>query len=568
MAMELDLPSRSDAAASAASPEQPGGGRRSSIFDLESYISRYDAQSETRLQRLLLIGSKSSAEETGRAAYVLAERQMRDTANVLRYREVFGGASASAAGGVGGGGDAAAAGSGSGEAPTESAPESTASTGVIAADASATNITADHNPAQYGLLYDTTFVSNTERTSLMHLETLEARLSTAQAHLAKEAIRTAYLALAEFHRLRGDLKESLRHVLRSRDFCTNTRQTGQVCLMVIELGVDMRNYMLVRDYVTKAEHTSDLLHTDPLFASKLRVASSLAHVHDGRYAEAARKMATVSPELTNQFNTVIAPEDIALYGALLGMAALDRSELQELILDSSTFKGRLELVPVLREALRHYVLAEYGPCLSLLSGLLPDLSLDIHLRPHAETLFNMIRDRCVVQYFTPYSKVSLQIMGDCFGTPLDSMERIVANLLKTGKIRCARINSLEKTLVAESPEQFRRRKKAETRKRVAKLGRTFLNETESMILRLSCVENDLIIGDGRKGGGGGWGGYGGGGRSKGRGRIFVPGGAGGGQGGMGAMEIAGMYGIDDEDSSDGDDVMDVDDLMAINPESV
>ena len=111
----------------------------------------------------------------------------------------------------------------------------------------------DHNPSQYGLTFDATFASTTENTSLMHLETLEARLSTAQAALAKEAIRTAYLALAEFHRLRGDLRESLRRVLRSRDFCTNTRQTGQVCLMVIELGVDMRNYAQVRDYVTKAE---------------------------------------------------------------------------------------------------------------------------------------------------------------------------------------------------------------------------------------------------------------------------------------------------------------------------
>lgn len=410
----------------------------------------------------------------------------------------------------------------------------------------------------------------------MHLETLEARLSTAQAHLAKEAIRTAYLALAEFHRLRGDLRESLRRVLRSRDFCTNTRQSGQVCLMVIELGVDMRNYAQVRDYVTKAEHTSDLLHTDPLFASKLRVASSLSYLHDGRYAEAARKMATVSPELTNQFNTVIAPEDIALYGALLGLAALERSELQGLIMDSSTFKGRLELVPVLREALRHYVLAEYGPCLSLVSGMLPGLSLDIHLRPHAEALFNMVRDRCVVQYFTPYSKVSLQTMGDCFGTSLDSMERIVANLLKTGKIRSARINSLEKTLVAETPDQFRRRKKAETRKRVAKLGSTFLNETESMILRLSCVENNLIVGNGRKGGGA-WAGYGGSGRIRGRGRSGRggPGAIGGGPGGMGAMDIGniaggeiGAYGIDDDDSSAGDYGMDVDDMMPINPEDV
>ena len=113
MAMELDIPSRSsDASGSPSRPPPGGNSTSSSIFDLESYISRYDPQSETRLQRLLLIGSKSTSEETVRAAYVLAEQQMRDTANLRRYREVFGGTSASVA--AAGGGDAAAAGSGSG----------------------------------------------------------------------------------------------------------------------------------------------------------------------------------------------------------------------------------------------------------------------------------------------------------------------------------------------------------------------------------------------------------------------------------------------------------------------
>ena len=146
--------------------------------------------------------------------------------------------------------------------------------------ASATNpASLDHNPSKYGLSFDATFATTADHSSQMHLQTLEARLSQAQSHLAKEAIRTAHLALAEHYRLRGDLRQSLRHLLRSRDFCTNTRQSGTVCLLVIELGVDMRNYALVRDYVAKAEHTADLLHTDPLFAAKLRAASGLGEYY-------------------------------------------------------------------------------------------------------------------------------------------------------------------------------------------------------------------------------------------------------------------------------------------------
>ena len=93
-------------------------------FDLEAYVARYEPTSETRLQRLLLIGSQSQSSSTAcdtsqaavaAQAYRLAERQCRDTANVRTYRQVFGGgqatsmaATAAAQAGAG------AAGSGSG----------------------------------------------------------------------------------------------------------------------------------------------------------------------------------------------------------------------------------------------------------------------------------------------------------------------------------------------------------------------------------------------------------------------------------------------------------------------
>lgn len=324
----------------------------------------------------------------------------------------------------------------------------------------------------------------------------------------------------------------------------------------------------------------------PTFYSNVSYHS--AYLHDGRYAEAARKFATVHSDLTNQFPAVMSAEDVALYGGLLGMAALDRSELQDLILDSATFKGRMELVPTLREALRHYVLAEYGPALALLAALRPQLDLDLHLRPHAETLLAMVRDRCVVQYFAPYSKVSLVTMSDCFAVTPEKMEAIVAKLIRTGKIRGARINSLEKTLVAETPGQYRRRRKVETRKKIAKLGNTFVGETEGMILRLSCMENDLVVSKGRSGRGGmriGIGGGGAGGRrGRGTGRNTRRGLGGLISSGAGALASMMMddaadgmaYGIDDESSGDdggpdldavgGDDMMDVDDFA--NPEGV
>ena len=128
MAMELEpieMPvassSPAPAAPAASGPTTTSSTTSSNLFDLETYISRYESNSETRLQRLLLVasvsqsksssssGSERMAEQAYRMAeqaYRMAERQCRDAANVRTYRQVFGGQVAmGAAAGSGSGGE-------------------------------------------------------------------------------------------------------------------------------------------------------------------------------------------------------------------------------------------------------------------------------------------------------------------------------------------------------------------------------------------------------------------------------------------------------------------------------
>ena len=108
-----------------------------------------------------------------------------------------------------------------------------------------------------------------------------------------------------------------------------------------------------------------------------------------------------------------------------------------------------QLVPAMREALRHYSRAEYGQCLSLFQNTIQrDLLLDIHLHTHVPILLDMIPDRCIVQYFQPYSCVSLEKMGVVFGCTPKEMEEVVAKLISNGGVdgmelgKGARINAL------------------------------------------------------------------------------------------------------------------------------
>lgn len=178
-------------------------------FDLTAYISRYEAESETALQRLLflahhfhneggVVGNKASTMIT-RDAFGMAVAQMKSTGNYRRYLEEYG--------------------------AIEAAPENAATTNADQSpELTATPLrsSGDHHYAHskniihHYIEFDPNFSPQSKIDAQNQLETLEARLSTAQSHIMKESIRTALLALAEFHKKRGELREALRRVFRSR----------------------------------------------------------------------------------------------------------------------------------------------------------------------------------------------------------------------------------------------------------------------------------------------------------------------------------------------------------------
>lgn len=53
----------------------------------------------------------------------------------------------------------------------------------------------------------------------------------------------------------------------------------------------------------------------------------------------------VAPELGSSFDGVVAPEDIAVYGGLCALATFNREEMKRKVLDNSSFKNFLDLVP-------------------------------------------------------------------------------------------------------------------------------------------------------------------------------------------------------------------------------
>lgn len=331
---------------------------------------------------------------------------------------------------------------------------------------------------------DQSWIDGTEKKAIQQQEKLEADLNQFRTNLIKESIRVAQNELGDFFYHRGDLNAALKCYVRSRDYCTNSKHILQMCMNVIKVSIEMGNYAHVSNYVAKAEQTPDL--TDKVVIAKLKVCSGLANLSGKKYKQAAKKFLETTFDLGTNFNEVVSPQDVAVYGALCSLATFERSELKKVI-DSSTFRSFLELVPEVRELLSDFYFSRYASCLKHLDKLKNSMLLDIHLHEHVESLLQKIREKALVQYFSPFTSVDMQEMAKAFNTTVVGLEKELSKLIFEGLIQ-ARIDSHNMRLLARQTDQ-----RSTTFEKTIHTGEEFQEHTKALILRMSLMKNDFIV---------------------------------------------------------------------------
>ena len=337
--------------------------------------------------------------------------------------------------------------------------------------------------AALGVEFDKAWVDATEKKEATKLERLEADLMAAKTTMVKESIRLSYNDIGDFHYDRGNLNEALKSYLRARDYCTLPKHTFDMCVRVASVSFDLTQYRNVVNYVGKADDADG----DVLTRAKLNAAAGLVLLVEGQYKAAARKFVEVDCELGGNYATIVAAEDIALYGTLCALASLDRAELRRSLHENPNFKAFLELTPDVRALAQNFVAGRYGDCLAYLEAAKSELLLDMHLSKHAAALVTAITERLVVQYFSPYSTVDMRRMAQDLQMTVEKLERDVAALITRGQLP-GRIDSHSKTLHRTQQEV-----RAATVGRVLKVSQRHLGEIKRGILRLSVMQHNLHV---------------------------------------------------------------------------
>ena len=278
------------------------------MMDLEAYISRYEPNSETRIQRLLFIGRNAPSAELATQAYSLLEAQLKEMGNWKRYSEVFSDCPVVE-------GESYADDVNmqdvdmSNNTNNHNDNDNATSTDENTKPNDTTSTTKyKHTPSSLkSFTYSPTFTHNTKSTSDLRLQTLTQNLSTASSCLAKESIRLSHLALAEHYRKISCVGDTLQHLFQAKELSSTgnsiaagsnrngrlgrddegmmtasledsagttmmgrsggtTHVVGQmarICLQILPCALDAKNYDMVHrlDY-ERVRHTSSTSKTN------------------------------------------------------------------------------------------------------------------------------------------------------------------------------------------------------------------------------------------------------------------------------------------------------------------
>ncbi|KAJ7253017.1 26S proteasome subunit RPN7-domain-containing protein [Mycena haematopus] len=345
---------------------------------------------------------------------------------------------------------------------------------------------------------------------------LEVELKTYSNNMIKESIRMGHRDLGDFYRSVGEYSTALKHYTKSREFCTTSQHVLEMCLSVLELLIEQRNFPHLPTYVFKADAALDAASAAAVNAkegdgaapaapllnkrkvvsedrervqSKLDFAAALSNLASGNYQKAAYTFLKLGPakDFGDWMGKLIAPGDIAIYGVLCALATLPRSALKTQILENSTFGVYVEQEPYVRELVEAYLSSNFKTVLELLNRYSSRHSLDIYLAEHVTELTNMIRNWAVVLYFQPFASIKLDRMSGAFGWTVDQVEEQVVSLIQSGSIH-GRVDSQNKILYARQTDH-----RAELFARAIKAARDIQSTNRKVLLRMRLQQADLTI---------------------------------------------------------------------------
>ncbi|KAK2594528.1 hypothetical protein QQS21_007747 [Conoideocrella luteorostrata] len=335
---------------------------------------------------------------------------------------------------------------------------------------------------------DDAWIDRTEMENKAETARLENELKGYRNNLIKESIRMGNEDIGAHFEAIGMLNEAMEAYTKMRQDVGTTKHIMDCGIHLTNVSLLRRDYTMALNNIGKITSLQSGGDEEKTCQGYTRIASGVAYLGLERFDDAAKTfLGTNFNTPPTEYNNVASPNDVAIYGGLLALATMDRKELQSLVLDNQSFRAFLEHEPHIRKAISLYVSGRYSSCLSMLQASRADFLLDIHLQKHIPAIYSKIRSKCIVQYFVPFSCVTLERLGDAFAQPGISIEPELVEMIRDGSLK-ARIDAKNKLLVAVRPDA-----RVSMQKDAIQVANNYEREAKERLRRISLVAAGLDL---------------------------------------------------------------------------
>ncbi|MCJ1331619.1 hypothetical protein MMC10_008310 [Thelotrema lepadinum] len=309
--------------------------------------------------------------------------------------------------------------------------------------------------------FDKEWIERTLRETTAETQRLDGELKGYKNNLIKESIRMGYDDMGRHCQQIGQLGDATKAFNKEREYCQLPSHIAIMYSRLVNVSIEAESWINVETNVQKLRGVNQKANEAEKMDAKLSAAAGLAQLASAHYKAAAQSFIECNPRMiqarlddTNSeeaYNEVLTPNDIATYGALCALATMDRNELQTQVLENSNFRNYLELEPHLRRAISAFVACKYSLTLEILESYRTDYLLDLYLSRHFNELFNLVRNKAVIQYFVPFSAVTFSSLATSFNTDEDTIVKTLAELIKSDSLP-ARLDIEKGLLVANKKD--------------------------------------------------------------------------------------------------------------------
>lgn len=244
----------------------------------------------------------------------------------------------------------------------------------------------------------------------------------------------------------GKLQEASEAYARMRQDVSTTKHIVDCSMHLADVALQRRDWTMVLNNVGKIGGVQNS-EEEKATQAYTKIVSGISLLGMSHYGDAAQSFLQVDANVPPaEYANIASPNDVAVYGGLTALATMDRQDLQQRVLENHDFRAFLEHEPHIRKAISLFINGRYSNCLSILESARPDYLLDIHLQKHVPAIYSKIRSKCIVQYFVPFSCVTISSLEAAFAKPGQSIERELVNMIREGSLK-ARIDDKDKVQI-------------------------------------------------------------------------------------------------------------------------